>query len=75
MANPEEEAALAILEAHKYRIYRTAFSQFRNFRRADDKLLKSSGHKTREAAILWAVEHYLKEIQKLDEAHLAAFPD
>jgi hypothetical protein len=71
----EEQNALDILKEHKFRIYRAAFSQFRNFRRADEKLLKAGGHKTREAAILWAVEYHLKELLKLEEAHLARFPD
>ena len=71
----EEQHALDLLKEHKYRMYRTAFSQFRAFRRADPKLLKASGHKTKEAAILHTVEYFLKEIQKLDEAHLQRFPD
>jgi hypothetical protein len=71
----EEKNALEILKEHKIRIWRTAFDLFRTFRRADDKLLKAGGHKTREAAILWTVEHHLKEIQNIEEAHLARFPD
>ena len=71
----DEKIALELLREQKIRIWRTAFDMFREFRRADQKLLNASGHKTREAAILWAVEHYLKEIQKAEEAHLERFPD
>jgi hypothetical protein len=71
----DEKRAVEILNDRKNRIREVGFQYLRQFRRADEKQLRAAGHKTREAAILWGVEHYLKEIQKLEEAHLAAFPD
>lgn len=72
---PEEQDAIKLLNIQKELVRANAFTMFREFRSATPEELEYSGHKTREAAILWAVENSLKQILRLEEDHLRRFPD
>lgn len=72
---PEEQKDLDKLKADQAHTREVAFMMFRDILRMDEAQLRIIGQKTIEGAIVSNVKSYLKDLDRLVQAHIKKYPD
>lgn len=73
--NEQEKKDLEILKAEIQKEKLSCYDYCVSILRWPDDQLKHTGHKSKEAAVLWSVQNSQKKIEKLTQAHIRKYPD
>ena len=74
-ASPEEQLDLTILHAAQADEYWNFSDRCRHFLHMNETLLKHSGHKSLEAALVYSAHSHVKALDRLVAAHMKKWPD
>lgn len=72
---PEEQKDLELLKEARRKLEHSCFELQKSYLRMTIVELSHAGHTTAESAVVSAVKHYAREIEKLAKDHVKKYPD